>query len=151
MRNLFFVAMLFLFTPAVRAQGKVRDLSTDRTSSTRKAILEALRGPVSSELKQPVSFVVEVLKTDGNWAFMRGKTVAANGGEIDFGRVPAYAQLVRDGLFDGGGTAALLRRQGNTWRYATHVIGPTDVAWACWWKEYKAPRAIFDLAESGCR
>lgn len=139
-----------LLPTAILAQTTPRDLSAARRSPDRKAILDALRPIVAKEAGTPVTFVVEHLKTQGAWAYMRGVTKRADGGEVAWGRSPGYAELTKEGMFDGPGTAALLKKTGGRWKVVTHVIGPTDVAWACWWKEYGAPRAIFDLAED-CR
>jgi hypothetical protein len=132
------------------AQSAPKNLTTARSSLERKAILNALRPKISKEAGVSVSFVVEHLKVQGAWAFMRGVTKTASGGEVTWSRSPGYALLVKDGLFDGDGTAALLKKVRGKWTRVAHVIGPTDVAWACWWKEYGAPRAIFDAAED-CR
>lgn len=78
---------------------------------------------------------------------MRGFTKRADGGEVDWKRSPGYRDVVEDALFDGSGTAALLKKIKGRWTRAVYVVGPTDVPWVGWWKEYKAPRAIFDLAE----
>jgi len=149
MKQLVALFALLMLSGGVRAQAPT-DLTKAAASPVRKAILDALRPRVAREAGVPVSFVVDHLKVQGAWAFMRGTTRAADGGEVPWARSPGYAELVKDGMFDGGGTAALLKKVGGRWTYVAHVIGPTDVAWACWWKEFGAPRAIFDLAED-CR
>jgi hypothetical protein len=135
---------------AVVAQSVPKDLTAARNSPERKAILAALRPTISREAGVPVTFVVEHLKVQNNWAFFRGITRAEAGGEVRWERSPAYKDLVKEGVFDGARTYALLKRVGGRWKRVVHVIGPTDVAWACWWKRYGAPRSIFDLAED-CR
>ncbi len=130
--------------------GQLRDLSRPQAAPERKAVLDGLRKAIQKEVGVPVSFVVEVLRVDGSWAFFRGRTRNAAGGAINWSAVPAYRDAARAGLFDGDGTAALLHRKGAGWVVAAQAIGPTDVAWACWWKEYGAPRRVFDLAED-CR
>ena len=146
MKSLFLFVSFALLAQFTHAQAVI-NLTTVRKSPERKAILDALRPTISKEAGVPVSFVVEHLKVRGSWAFMRGITKAASGGDVRWVRSPAYAELVKDGLFDGGNTAALLRKVKGRWTRVVHIIGPTDVAWTCWWKEYGAPRAVFDLAE----
>ncbi len=146
MKPLLLALLLLGSTTAANPQSTIRDLSTDKASPERKAILDALRPTIAEDARTPVSFVVEYLKLQGTWAFFRGSTVKADGSEVAWER-SAYADMVKEGMFDGSGTAALLQKIGGRWKVVTYALGPTDVAWACWWKEHKAPRGIFDLAE----
>lgn len=109
----------------------------------RRPLLDALRGEVEAELDQPVQFVVQTLKVQGDWAFYAGEVQGPGGRAIDFGRTP-YAEAIAEQMFDGPGTFALLRRQGGRWTVVTHVIGPTDVAYVGWHDEYGAPERLFD-------
>ena len=150
MRNLLLTLCVAFLPMVLTAQSSAKDLTTARSSTERKAILAALRPKLSKEAGVPVSFVVEHLKVQGGWAFLRGVTKTATGGDVRWDRSPECAEVVKNGLFDGGATAALLKRVRGRWTSVVHIVGPTDVSWACWWKEYRAPRAIFDLAED-CR
>lgn len=140
--------LLFLFSffllPFCYSQ-KVIDLKVS-SNVERADILNALRTGVKKELKQDVKFVVDYLKMQGNHAFLKGKVNRADGKEIDFSKT-IYAEQAEEGMFDGNSIYALLKKVNGKWKKVVHVIGPTDVAWACWWKEYKAPRQVFDHAE----
>ncbi|ADL00899.1 hypothetical protein [Brevundimonas subvibrioides] len=110
----------------------------------RRPILDALRPSIQRDLGgQPVQFVVDRLRVQGDWAFYAGSIQQPGGRPIDFGRT-RYASALENGVFDGPGTYALLRRSGGTWRVVTFVIGPTDVAWLAWPDEFNAPAALFD-------
>lgn len=114
-------------------------------SAERKAVLDALRLPVEKELKRKVVFKVDRLKVQGGWAFMRGVPQQPGGKAMDY-RGTVYEQAVRDGIFDDW-VCALLRKERGRWRVVAHSIGATDVVYANWPDEYRAPRALFDLPE----
>lgn len=109
----------------------------------RRPLLDALRTSVADELNQPVQFVVDRLKVQGDWAFFAGSVQRPDGRPIDFARA-GYAEAIADGVFDGPSTYGLLRRQGGRWTVVVHVIGPTDVAWLGWHDEYGAPESLFE-------
>lgn len=110
----------------------------------RTLLLNTLRVPIEKELKQPVRFVVDVLKVEGEYAFFRGNTKDAFGKDIDFSKT-TYRELLEQGFFDGDATAALLKKVNGKWSVMTYVIGPTDVAWANWSDEYHAPAVLFGI------
>ncbi len=91
--------------------------------------------------------VVDKLVMKSGFAYFHGRAKDSLGKDIDFTKT-AYKQAVKDGLFDGDTAVALLKKTAGKWKVLTHVIGPTDVAWACWWKDFKAPKELFDYAES---
>ena len=39
--------------------------------------------------------------------------------------------------------AALLHREGSTWKLVELAVGPTDVAWENWAEKHKAPAELF--------
>lgn len=92
---------------------------------------------------------MEKLWVKNDFAYYAGEVRDESGQEIDF-RKTAYKEAVDDGIFDGPGTNALLKKVRGKWKVLTYVIGPTDVPWGCWWKEFKAPKEIFDYAEKDC-
>ncbi len=147
MKHLLLAVCIATLPALLSAQTAPQDLSTARTSPDRKAILDALRPRLAQEAGVPVSFVVDHLKVQRGWAYFHGATKRADGGDVAWGRSFAYADMVKQGMFDGDGTSALFKKVSGHWKYVTHLIGPTDVGWSCWWKEYGAPRAIFDIAE----
>lgn len=111
-----------------------------RRSELRK-ILNALRAPVEKELKPPVLFKVDHIRTHDGWAFMTGVPQRPGGKAVDYRRT-RYAQQVKDGAFDDW-ICALLRKRNGRWAVVRYAIGATDVVWDGWDREHKAPRAIF--------
>lgn len=114
-------------------------------STERTAILDALRAPVEKELKQKIQFSIDNFKVSGNWAFLGGTPQNMSGGRPNYRNTP-YWEAINDGMFDNN-FFALLRKTSGKWRVVTYAIGCTDVCYATWWKQYKAPKAIFPYTE----
>jgi hypothetical protein len=144
----FFTASFFFLLFNAFGQAK-EDLTRNIASAERKAILEALKLSLRPDLKLTPKLVVKKLVAKNGFAYFVGRAKNEKGGEIDF-RKTAYKEAVKDGVFDGDGTNALLKKTGGKWKVLTFVIGPTDVPWGCWWKEFKAPKDIFDYTEKNC-
>lgn len=111
-------------------------------ASERKLILDALRAPVSLELKTQVLFQVERMKVLEGWAFLGAVPLQTDGSQIDY-KATGYQKLIDRGEFDGG-VYALLHKVGGKWTVVAYKIGPTDVAWYDWSKKYGAPAAVFE-------
>jgi hypothetical protein len=110
-------------------------LETPR-GEVRRSILDALRVPVSRELRQPVEFVVEKIVQSGNWAFVIATPQRPGGRGID------WQSTICDGDVShlvGG----LLRREGGQWSVKALALCPTDVAWEPWPGQYGAPAELF--------
>lgn len=133
--------LLLLIGFGVSAASAQKTYTPAKNSAERAAILDALRAPVAKELKQPVSFVANEFKAQGNWAFFNGEPRNASGGEINW-RKTAYRETIDAGAF-GGGLYALLKKSGGRWRVVTYQIGCSDVCYLDWDKQFKAPSAIF--------
>lgn len=147
MKKIFFLVSLFFMMQFIFAQDVV-DLSK-ASSKERTAILNALRPKVKKDLKQDVKFVVTHLKMKNNYVFYKGNVKAADGKDIDFSKT-IYKEAVEENAFDGDTITGLLKKVKGKWQYLIHVIGPTDLPWGCWWKEFKAPKQIFDYTEELC-
>ncbi|MQX35808.1 hypothetical protein [Roseospira navarrensis] len=107
----------------------------------RKAILNALRPAVEAALGGRVLFVVNVLRTDGRWAFFQGTPQRPGGRAVDWTRTP-YAEAWRaDAMSDV--VMGLVARTPDGWRLVDHVIGPTDVHWVGWRDAYGLPQRLF--------
>lgn len=117
----------------------------ERGSAERKAIFDALRVPVEKELKQDILFAVSDLNVSGNWAFIGGEPQTKEGGLPDY-RNTKYQEALEADMFDNN-IFALLKKTGKKWRVVVHYIGCTDVCYATWWKDHKAPKAIFPYTE----
>ena len=118
----------------------------EKGSAERTAILNALRVPVEKELKQKISFNVETFNVQGAWAFLSGEPLSADGkGRPNYKKTP-YQRAIDAGAFDNN-FFALLKKTGGKWKVVTDAIGCTDVCYATWWRDYKAPKAIFPYTE----
>ena len=109
----------------------------------RRALLNTLRAPIEDELDQPVQFMVDQLKVQGDWAFYAGSVQRPDGRPIDFART-RFAEAIAEGVFDGPTTYGLMHRVGGRWTVTVFVIGPTDVAYLGWPDEYGAPPSLFE-------
>ncbi len=114
-------------------------------SPERVALMDTLRPTISATLRQPVIFVVDHLRVQGDWAFFHGKPRRPNGGKIDYAKTK-YREEFKAGMFEDI-VYALFQRADRGWRVVTWGIGNTDVPWGGFWKEYRAPKAIFDYAD----
>jgi hypothetical protein len=127
--------------PPKSAPSSTARVSTDVRGPKRKAILDALRPTVERDLKQKVLFRVDKLRATNDWAFLSGAAVRPDGGPIDY-RKTRYADALNSGAFDDW-LCALLRRKNGRWTVTAYALGATDVTWAGWDTDYKAPRALF--------
>ena|SRR5215204_528943 len=136
------LAIVLIFAGAAFAQ---KVYTPEKGSAERTAILNALRAPVEKELKQKISFNIENFNVQGAWAFLSGTPQNTSGGAPDYKNTP-YAEAEDSGAFDNN-FFALLRKTGGKWKVVARAIGCTDVCYATWWKDYKAPKAIFPYSE----
>ena len=109
--------------------------------NTRAALLEAARAPVTKELGKAPKFRVDQLRRDGDWAFLLATMQDADGKPFDYRGTP-LAGAAGQG-FVSRTYAALLRRGPGGWEVVARAIGPSDVAWEGWSKQYGAPAAVF--------
>ena len=113
----------------------------EKDSPERKAILDALRVPVEKALKQKIQFSIETFNVQGNAAFLSGAPQTPNGKKPNYQGTP-YQTAVESDAFDNN-IFALLKKTAGKWKVVKYAIGCTDVCFATWWKDYKAPKAIF--------
>ena len=133
----YLLALLLLIVPA--AAQSVH--TPEKGSAERKEILDALRVPVERKLKQPVIFNVDNLNVTGNWAFVGGSPQRPSGGQPDY-HGTVYESAIDSGAFDNN-IFALLKKTAGKWRVVVHQIGCTDVCYATWWRDHRAPKALF--------
>ena len=127
--------------PAVVVQAGPRSVPVG--DPLRRALLDTLRPAIEDELNQPVQFMVDRLKIQGDWAFYAGSVQRPDGHPIDFARA-GFAEAIAEGVFDGPATYGLMHRVGGRWTVTVFVIGPTDVAYIGWPDEYGAPMSLFE-------
>lgn len=149
MKILFALLISCICLPAL-CQTTAQNIAKDTNAPERKAILDAIKQAVKPNLKLTPKLVVRSLTLKNGFAYFAGQVKTETGKDIDF-RKTAYRDYVEQGIFDGDGTNALLKKNGANWKVLAVVIGPTDVPWGCWWKDYKAPKEIFDYTEKTCR
>jgi hypothetical protein len=92
----------------------------------RRAILNALRPVLETELRGRVQFVVTTLHVKNGWAFIQAEPQRPGGAPI------AGELIFRDRWADMDGltTTAILKRSTGGWRVVEWRIGATD-AWYC--------------------
>ncbi len=138
------VCLLVIFTwSAVSLAQKV--YTPAKGSAERTAILNTLRIPVEKELKQKIQFSVEQFKSNGGWAFLGGDPQNMNGGRPNY-KGTGYQKAIDADMFDNN-FFALMKKVGGKWKVITYAIGCTDVCYATWWRDHKAPKAIFPYTE----
>lgn len=117
-----------------------------RGSTTRKALMDALRPHIEWQLGAPVEFVVWDLRQKGQIAFFSGMAQRPGGEMIDLARTPAAArQDIDPTVGDGATVQALYRLSGDTWVAVHWGIGATDV-WYSWGPLCAAYRAVIPEA-----
>jgi hypothetical protein len=137
--SLFVIAILALVSLAQKIY------TPGKGSAERTAILNALRVPVEKELKQKIQFSVENFKSNGTWAFMSGDPQNMNGGKPNYKKTP-YQEAIDADMFDNN-FFALMKKTGGKWKVVKYLIGCTDVCYATWWRNYKAPKTVFLYTE----
>lgn len=139
---IFGLLIIAVFTTGVFAQ---KVYTPEKGSAERTAILDALRVPVEKELKQEIQFVVDSFNVSGKWAFISGEPQTKAGERPDYSKTD-YNEQVEADMFDNN-FFALMKKSGKKWKIVKHYIGCTDVCYANWWEEFKAPKAIFPYTE----
>ncbi len=136
---------LFVIGLSITSVFAQKTYTPKKGSDERTAILNALRVPVEKELKQEIQFVVNDFNVSGNWAFISGEPQTKSGEMPDYSNT-VYNEQVESEAFDNN-FFALMKKTGKKWKVVTYAIGCTDVCYLEWWKEYKAPKAIFPHTE----
>jgi hypothetical protein len=110
-------------------------------SAQRRAVLDAFRPRIEAEVGPPVVFVVSVLRVAGNWAFVQATPKRSGGVDIDWKRTKFREAFEKDFMSDV--VMGLLKYDGARWILVEYVIGPTDVFWENWSRDYRLPRQLF--------
>jgi hypothetical protein len=110
-------------------------------SQERRQILDTARMPAEKALGKPVKFLVRWLRVQDGWTFLHAQMLGPDGKPIGY-EGTRYQGAAEHGL-KSNAFDALLERKGGAWLVVTYRIGPTDVAWLGWDKQYHAPAAIF--------
>jgi len=107
----------------------------------RTEILDAARNPVERDLGKTAKFVVKSLGSQQDWAFLHARMVTPEGKQFSYVGTP-FADAAEHGL-KSDSYAALLHLSAGRWQVIAYSIGPTDVAWQNWSRQYGAPMALF--------
>lgn len=127
------------------APARARDLPVG--DPLRPVVLNALRPAIVADLGQPVMFVVQTLKAQGDWAYVVARPQQPDGQPIDFRRT-RYRQAMEQGVFDGPTLYALMQRRDQRWTVVDFAIGPSDAPQAGWPDEHGAPATLLGLGGS---
>ncbi|MEO0543225.1 MAG: hypothetical protein AAFY99_05340 [Pseudomonadota bacterium] len=111
-----------------------------RGSDERKAILDAMRPKIETEMRGPVEFVVVRLRVMDGFAFAQLEPQRPGGNPIN----PANTVWANDiEMMDGLTVWGLAYEGSSGWGLVDAVTGPTDVAFFNWPEFYGAPPQIF--------
>jgi hypothetical protein len=140
-----FLTLIFITTVCAFSAFAQSVHTPEKGSPERKAILDTLRAPVEKKLKQKVAFNTDRFNSSGTWAFVNGSLQNEKGGKLNYSKTE-YAEAQKEGMFDDN-FQALLKKTAGKWKVVTYAIGCTDVCYASWWKDYRAPKAVFPYSE----
>jgi hypothetical protein len=144
MKAILFLSIFLNLTLAIGVVGQ-SVYTPEKGSIERKAILDALRVRIERELKQPIVFVTDNFKVQGAWAFVSGTPQSPDGGMPNYNGTK-YAAAQKDGFFEKN-FFAILKNTAGKWKVSAYAIGCTDVCYTEWWRQYRAPKAIFPYTE----
>lgn len=103
--------------------------------------MDAARQPVSRELGQRVIFVVDAVRTDGEWAYLQAVPHQPGGKPLNWNSTPFATIYNQDMMSDI--VMVLMRKTSGNWQVEDYVIGPTDVFWYGWVEKYGLPEKLF--------
>ena len=140
MRPFMITAIAILATTACMAQTLEQPKAG---SALRKAVMDGLRPTFEKDLKQKVIFKVDEIRVVGDWSFVHIHPLQPDSKPIDFSKTK-YGEALREGMFDGDNSYALLKKVKGKWTVKEFAIGPTDVCWIDWMgKKHGAPNKVF--------
>ena len=127
MRFVFFLLLLVIAGPG-QAQSWQEPA---RGSSTRKALMDALRPHAMWMLGSPIEFVVYDLRQSGNLAFASVHPQRPGGAEINLYETPGFQRGdLEPEYMDGVAIQALYYKSGDTWVAVHWELGAGDVWYA---------------------
>ncbi|WP_346187436.1 hypothetical protein [Rubritalea halochordaticola] len=109
-------------------------------SKERKDILNAIRDPMEDVLRQEIIFRVGRLWVEDGWAFLLAEARTKEDKPIDYSktRYAGESESVDEGV------VALLRYKRGRWYVVEKNLFQNDIWWGELWKEYDAPKALFE-------
>lgn len=120
------------------------------TDPARAPIVAALDAAVARSLGVPARVNVEIARAEGDWAYVSGPAVAADGTDLDLSKTN-MARAFEEDMMDGTNVVALLKRTAGVWAVAEMAVGPTDVPAVAWPRQYGVNPALVgqETGESG--
>lgn len=139
----FLVAISFIMAVAASTVAFAAEVHEPAKGSTeRKAILDAIRPAIEAQMRGPVEFAINIMLSDGEWAFVGTDPQRPGGGAID-PETTAFAG--QSDMIDGLTTYALARFANGRWNHVDDIVGPTDVAYMSWLEQYQVPKAVIGM------
>jgi len=142
MSRLSIAAFLLALMPALAFAGEVHEPA--KGSPERAAILDAIRPAIEAEMRGPVEFKVEVMLTDGDWAYVFANPQRPGGAAIDPEKTAFAGQ---SDMMDGLTIYALARFAKGRWMHVDDIVGPMDAAQMSWINTYQVPKAVLGMEE----
>jgi len=103
----------------------------------RREVLNAMRGSVERDLRQPVIFKVSAIRICREWAFVVAEPLQPSGWEIK------WQSTICNGDVSHLVGALSQKDRAGVWQLKDYALCPTDVAWENWPEKYGAPPAVF--------
>lgn len=116
-------------------------LTPQRGDPTRQALMDAARPVIAGDIGQNVLFVVDVLRTDGQWAYLQATPTQPTGLPLDWSTTNYAEDWQADAMSDL--VMVLFVKQNGSWQVVDYVVGPTDVFWYGWIEQYGLPEVLF--------
>lgn len=113
-------------------------------SADHAAIIDTAFAPALAELGKPASLAIGRMQAIDDWVFLLAELRAPGGAPFDFSDT-RFAEQAAAGSLSPVYVVLLRKQADDTWKIITRSLGPGDVIWESWDREYGAPAALFDL------
>lgn len=146
--RLFLIAVLALAAACTQPPGSTETPSAPAAASDNSAaMLSTLTPVVAAEIGAPVRLEIKQVIVQDDWAWLAVQPLQPDGSAIAWSTTTLASRYENGAMDQSGATYALLKQENGAWRIVTHVIAPTDVAWASWPAEYGAPAEIMGFTD----
>ena len=128
-------ALTLLFVPLLAAA----PVTPKEGSKEHTEILAAVEDPIEDAVHQPVTFKVNHLKVDGDWAFLDAIPLDKNGKRLSY-----TGTMFEDWIEEADEVLwVLLRKKRDRWYIVEKVFFTTETTWIEWPRYFRAPPGIF--------
>jgi len=103
--------------------------------------VEAVRPAVEQVIGMPVTFEINALRRNEEWAYLIAVPRTESGAAIDYTDT-AFAEDVREGYFDDWLCALVRKGSYGKWHLVAMSIGATDAPFMDWPERYGVPRQL---------